>query len=81
MISATAWRDQSRLQSHVYRQAHIRLEEAVMSYTDVLVFVMRETRPARATDRESARRNASARRKIERLRDQQRLRVDVTEVW
>ena len=52
-----------------------------MSYTDVLEFVMRETRPVRTSDRESARRNASARKKIERLRDQQRLRVDVTEVW
>jgi hypothetical protein len=52
-----------------------------MSYTDVLEFVTRETRPARSSDRDSARRNASARKKIERLRDQQRLRVDVTEVW
>ena len=52
-----------------------------MSYTDVLELVMRETRPVRTSDRESARRNASARKKIERLRDQQRLRVDLTEVW
>lgn len=52
-----------------------------MSYKDVLEYVMRETRPAGTSDRESARRNASARKKIERLRDQQRLRVDVTEVW
>jgi len=52
-----------------------------MSYTDVLESMMRETRPVRTSDRQSARRNASARKKIERLRDQQRLRVDITEVW
>ena len=52
-----------------------------MSYVDILDFMMRETRPTRQSDRESARRNALARKKLERIRDQQRLRVDVTEVW
>ena len=52
-----------------------------MSYIDVLDFVKRETRATRQAEQQSARRNAQARRKIERLLDQQRLRVDVTEIW
>lgn len=52
-----------------------------MSYTHILEYLTQETRPASKHDRRASKRNAEARKRIERRRDQQRLRVEITEIW